>query len=93
MSGTVGSLFTGCMGLDLGLEAAGWRTAWACENDEACRRVIARQRPELEVIADVHDVDVGLPEVDLLAGGFPCQDLSYAGRGAGLDGDRSGLSV
>lgn len=87
----VGSLFTGCGGLDLGLEAAGFEVAWAAEKDPACRRVLERQRPGLQVLADVRHVDDWLPEVDVLAGGFPCQDLSYAGRGGGLDGDRSGL--
>lgn len=50
----VGSLFSGCLGLDLGLEAAGWEIAWACENDKACRRVISRRRPELLVFDDVN---------------------------------------
>ena len=89
--GTVGSLFSGCMGLDLGLEAAGWEIAWACENDPACRRVISRHKPHLTVVPDVREVDECLPHVDVLAGGFPCQDLSQAGSGAGLSGERSGL--
>ena len=55
---TVGSLFSGCLGLDLGLEQAGWRTAWACENDEACTRVINRRRPGLPVYPDVRDTDL-----------------------------------
>lgn len=52
----VGSLFTGCYGLDLGLEAAGFETVWACESDDACRRVLERQRPGLPIIDDVRDV-------------------------------------
>jgi DNA (cytosine-5)-methyltransferase 1 len=87
----VGSLFTGCMGLDLGLEATGrFRVAWACESDAACRRIIARHRPDLVVHDDVRTLDFVDP-VDGLVGGFPCQDLSYAGLGGGLEGDRSGL--
>ena len=86
----VGSLFSGCLGLDLGLEAAGWEVAWACESDPACRRVIERRRPDLHVFEDVRDLG-GATEVDLIAGGFPCQDLSQAGAGAGLSGERSGL--
>ena len=87
----VGSLFTGCYGLDLGLEAAGMETAWACEIDAACRRILARRRPGLPVASDVRELGDRLLPVELLAGGFPCQDLSYAGRGAGLDGERSAL--
>lgn len=49
----VGSLFSGCLGLDLGLEAAGFEVAWACESDANCRSVIARQRPELHVYPDI----------------------------------------
>ena len=90
---SVGSLFTGCMGLDLGLESTGeFRVAWTCENDTACRRIIAERRPELPLYADVRDLLAIDPEpVDVLAGGFPCQDLSQAGRRQGLEGDRSGL--
>jgi len=178
---TVGSLFAGIGGFDLGLERAGMRTVWFCEQDEFCRRVLARHWPgvpcypdvrQLSGISgpaeccavcghewDVHDregfcafcetrcpgepdvralvadagrgrvqphgdlgelasaeprdreavragelpaaagggsegrgmVPVRVPPVDVLCGGFPCQDLSYAGRGAGLAGERSGL--
>src|SRR5262245_49888210 len=85
------------MGLDLGLEAAGFHIVCAVENDPACHKVIQARRPGLPVIYDVRAVDekllaqLGIGTIDLLAGGFPCQDLSYAGKGAGLDGDRSGL--
>ncbi len=88
---SVGSLFTGCGGLDLGLEQTGlYRIAWACENDPACRRVLAHHYPEIPVHDDVRTL-YGYGPVDVLVGGFPCQDLSHAGKGAGLDGDRSGL--
>lgn len=72
---TVGSLFTGCMGFDLGLEAAGMEVVWACESDPACQRVIARHRPDLPIYEDVRmfseEVGVEVPRVDVLAGGFP----------------------
>lgn len=89
----VGSLFSGCRGLDLGLEAAGHETLWHVENDPACQRIIARHCPGLPLVDDVRDLAaIGqLEPVEVLAGGFPCQDLSYAGKGAGLDGERSGL--
>jgi DNA (cytosine-5)-methyltransferase 1 len=88
---TVGSLFTGCMGLDLGLEATGaFRVVWACESDKACRRIIARHRPELDVVDDVRTLDF-VDLVDVLVGGFPCQDVSDAGPRVGLDGEQSSL--
>lgn len=92
----VGSLFSGCMGFDLGLEAAGFEIAWACESDVPCRRVISRHRPDLPIYEDVRMFSEGenindVPHVDVIAGGFPCQDLSQAGSGAGLAGERSGL--
>lgn len=89
------SLFSGCLGLDLGLEALGIEAACYVENDRDCLRLIGARRPDALVVEDVRAVDAELEEslgaVELVAGGFPCQDLSYAGRGAGLDGDRSGL--
>jgi DNA (cytosine-5)-methyltransferase 1 len=87
------SLFSGCLGLDLGLEAAGFRAVAYVEKDRDCQRVIAARRPHIPIVADVRDVDAlkHFAGVECLAGGFPCQDLSYAGKGAGLDGERSGL--
>jgi DNA (cytosine-5)-methyltransferase 1 len=132
---TVGSLFSGIGGFDLGLERAGMRTVWFCEQDEFCQRVLAKHWPGVPCHPDVRAlvadpergrrnglaggpgghyangaaagrqegsdrlgddgagvvVPVPVPYVDVLCGGFPCQDLSYAGKGAGLDGERSGL--
>ena len=132
---TVGSLFAGIGGFDLGLERAGMRTVWFCEQDEFCRRVLAKHWPGVPCHPDVralvadtergrrdgfpsgpggHDtngaaagrqegsggfgddgsgglVPMPVPYVDVLCGGFPCQDISLAGRGAGLAGARSGL--
>jgi DNA (cytosine-5)-methyltransferase 1 len=88
----VGSLFAGIGGFDLGLERAGLRIAWQVELDPYCRAVLARRFPGARRFPDVREVGAGiLPPVDLLCGGFPCQDLSVAGRGAGIDGARSGL--
>lgn len=89
---TVGSLFAGIGGIDLGLERAGMRVAWQCEIDPYARRVLARHWPDVPCYEDVTAIDYStVDQVDVLAGGFPCQDLSYAGKRAGLRGERSGL--
>jgi DNA (cytosine-5)-methyltransferase 1 len=88
----VGSLFSGIGGFDLGLERAGMEVAWQCEIDPAARRVLARHWPDVPCYEDVKELRGDrLPAVDVLCGGFPCQDLSVAGRRAGLAGERSGL--
>lgn len=88
----VGSLFAGIGGFDLGLERAGMRVSWQVEQDPYCRAVLARHFPEAVRFEDVREVGgQNLAPVDLVCGGFPCQDLSPAGKGAGLDGARSGL--
>jgi len=93
-----GSLFSGIGGLDLGLERAGMECAWQVENDEYCQRVLAKHWPEVVRWGDIREfppnADPALIEglrVDAIVGGFPCQDISYAGAGAGLSGERSGL--
>ena len=91
---TVGSLFTGIGGFDLGLERAGMRVLWQCESDDYCRRVLAHHWPNVPCYDDVRQLrGTGrqVEPVDVLCGGFPCQDLSVAGKGAGIDGARSGL--
>jgi DNA (cytosine-5)-methyltransferase 1 len=88
----VGSLFAGIGGFDLGFERAGMRVAWQVELDPYCRAVLAHHFPEARRYEDVREVGAAnLAPVDLICGGFPCQDLSPAGKGAGLDGARSGL--
>jgi len=89
---TVGSLFAGIGGFDLGFERAGMRTAWQVEIDAACRGVLARHFPQSERFVDIRDCGAhNLQSVDVICGGFPCQDLSVAGKRAGLSGARSGL--
>jgi len=90
---TVGSLFSGVGGLDLGLEqAGGFEIRWQCENDPYCRKVLARHWPDVDLNGDVKDVGrTTLASCDLLCGGFPCTDLSVAGRRKGLAGEGSGL--
>ena len=90
---TVGDLFSGIGGFSLGLErTGGFTTKWFVEIDPYCRRVLAKHWPNVKQYTDIRGVDWGAAEpVDLLCGGFPCQDISVAGKGAGLAGARSGL--
>lgn len=90
---TIGSLFAGIGGLDLGLERAGLGPVrWQAEMDPDARRVLRKHWPDAKQLEDVRFVKPGRGlEVDLICGGFPCQDVSYAGTGKGLDGERSGL--
>jgi len=87
----IGSLFSGIGGLELGLEAAGLGpVAWQVEIDPYCREVLKKHWPQAERHADIRDVSK-LPAVTVVCGGWPCQDISAAGKGAGLAGARSGL--
>lgn len=88
-----GSLFAGIGGFDLGLERAGMECAWQVEIDEYCRRVLAKHWPDVPRWDDVRTFPPKCRDwgVDLICGGFPCQDISAAGHGTGLDGERSGL--
>lgn len=87
-----GSLFAGIGGFDLALKRVGMRCAWQVEIDRNCQRVLAHHWPNVERMSDVKDCGAhNLEQVDLIVGGFPCQDLSIAGHRAGLAGERSGL--
>lgn len=96
---TVGSLFSGIGGLDLGLEWAGFETSWFCEIEKFPQAVLRKHWPDTPIIEDVRDVtEKNVQRVDVIAGGFPCQDISWAGVGRGIDydlseqeGTRSGL--
>ena len=91
---TFGSLFAGIGGIDRGFERAGMVGKWQVEIDPYARRVLAKHWPDVRRWDDIRTFP---PEpiddwrVDVIAGGFPCQDISYAGKGAGLHGERSGL--
>lgn len=88
----VGSLFSGVGGFDLGFERAGFEVAYQVEFDKHAQAVLKRHWPNTPLFEDVRNVTATeLPAVDVLVGGFPCQDLSVAGRRAGLAGARSGL--
>lgn len=87
-----GSLFSGIGGFDLGLERTGMECAWQVEIDANCLKILERHWPNVRRYTDVQEVGkVNLETVDLICGGFPCQDLSIAGRRAGIAGERSGL--
>jgi DNA (cytosine-5)-methyltransferase 1 len=89
-------LFSGIGGFSLGLERAGFQTVAFCEIDPFCRRVLAKHWPHVPCYDDITTLTAerlatdGI-EVDAISGGFPCQDISLAGSGAGLAGARSGL--
>jgi DNA (cytosine-5)-methyltransferase 1 len=90
----VGSLFSGYGGLDLAVaNVLDSETVWFCEWEDAPSKVLATHYPGVPNYRDVTKVDFSQVErVDILTGGFPCQDLSLAGKRAGMqDGTRSGL--
>ena len=89
---TVGSLFAGIGGFDLGFERAGFEVVWQVEIDEWARKVLAKNFPKAERYADIRECGIhNLKRVDVIVGGFPCQDISNAGLRAGIGGARSGL--
>jgi DNA (cytosine-5)-methyltransferase 1 len=90
----VGSLFSGYGGLDLAvLEMLDAEIAWHCEWEDAPAKILEKHFPNVPNYRDVTKVDFSsIEQVDVLTGGFPCQDLSLAGKRAGLqEGTRSGL--
>ena len=87
-----GSLFAGIGGFDLGLERAGWECVWQVEIDDYCNRILERHWPHVERCRDIREFGYEARRaVDAVCGGFPCQDISIAGRGRGLHGGKSGL--
>ena len=83
-------LFAGIGGIEQGLEQAGFRTQLLCEVEPAAQAVLRAQFPGVSLAADVREL-AEVPKVDLLSAGFPCQDLSQAGKTAGIRGEQSGL--
>lgn len=90
-------LFSGIGGFSLGLErTGGFETVAFCEIDPYCRQVLAKHWPGVRQYEDVRSLDAGRLSsdgigADVICGGFPCQDISHAGAGAGIKGERSGL--
>jgi len=90
----VGDLFSGIGGFSLGLErTGGFKTQWFVEIDPYCQRVLAKHWPHVTRYGDIRTIDWATVEpVDMLCGGFPCQDISNLNiYGRGLQGDKSGL--
>lgn len=96
MTVTIGSLFAGYGGLDLGIgQVLDAEPSWFCEWDEAPSRILEHHWPDVPNFRDVTTVDwSAVPPVDIITGGSPCQDLSLAGARRGMtDGTRSNLWV
>lgn len=91
------SLFAGIGGFELGLERSGYfETVAQCEIDPYCNRVLAKHWPDVRRYGDIRELDGNrlvreCGRIDAICGGFPCQDISTAGKGAGIGGSRSGL--
>lgn len=87
---SVAGLFAGIGGIEVGLERSGGHTEFLCEYWEPAYTVLSRRFEGIDLVHDVRDVR-SLPKVDLVTAGFPCTDLSQAGRTKGITGEQSGL--
>ena len=85
------SLFSGIGGFDLGFERAGMTVVGVCEIDKHAQKILQRHFPAATLHTDVRKVSYERGTIDVVCGGFPCQDISVAGKRAGLAGERSGL--
>lgn len=84
-------LFSGIGGFSLGLEATGgFETVAFCEIDKFCQKVLKKHWPDVPIHEDVRTLNYD-GEVDIITGGFPCQDISCSGNQEGIEGERSGL--
>ena len=90
-------LFSGIGGFSLGLERAGFETASFCEIEPYCREILKKRWPDVPVFEDVRMLNKaalkkrGISKINVICRGFPCQDISPAGKGEGIAGKRSGL--
>jgi DNA-cytosine methyltransferase len=88
----VGSLFSGIGGIDLGFEREGFETRWFVENNEFCQKVLRKHWPSVPIYGDIRKINFReLEPVEIIIGGFPCQDISTAGHQKGIHAERSGL--
>ena len=91
---TIGSLFCGIGGFELGLERAipNSKVIWQCEQDRFCRSILQKHWPGVKIYEDIRKMSTKeVQRPDILCGGFPCQDISVAGKGGGIHGKKSGL--
>jgi DNA (cytosine-5)-methyltransferase 1 len=89
---TYGSLFSGVGGFDMGFDQEGYECVFQVEWDKHCQKILAKHWPEVPKWSDVQDVNgAEIPPCDVLTFGSPCQDLSVAGKRAGLDGTKSSM--
>ncbi|WP_455659058.1 DNA cytosine methyltransferase [Phocaeicola faecalis] len=87
---THGSLFSGIGGFELGAQMNNIPTLWNCEIEDFQRSILKQEFPDTKQYEDIRELQS--PEhVDIISGGFPCQDISIAGKGVGISGERSGL--
>lgn len=90
-------LFSGIGGFSFGLERSGFETVAFCEIDKHCQKVLNKHWPDVPVYNDVKGVTSerfksdGISGIDVITGGFPCADISIAGKGKGIQGEQSGL--
>lgn len=90
-------LFSGIGGFSLGLERAGFKTVAFCEIDKKARQVLKKHWPTTPTYNDIRELtyeklkSAGITDIDVICGGFPCVDISLAGKGTGIKGERSGL--
>lgn len=85
-------LFSGIGGFSLGLESTGgFETIAFCEIDPFCRSILEKHWPGVKIYEDVKDKSIKKIQADVIVGGFPCQDISSAGKGAGIRGAKSSI--
>jgi len=85
-----GSLFSGIGGFEEGAERAGIKTLWNCEYETFQRNILKKHYKDNEQFTDVRTAAIS-ERVNIISGGFPCQDISVAGKMEGIKGERSGL--
>ena len=88
---TVGSLFSGIGGFELGLErTGGFKTVWQCEIDPFCQKILEKHWPDVKRFTDIKKMGIeeGIPHVNVICGGFPCQPVSCAGKRKGKEDER-----